>query len=364
MEVPDPLPDIYPCAILLEAMGSRISHIRVTTVKNPKYRIDDARVDWKIGDRWLDSTLEVQGMWGPIDERFFRFLRADPNLDEHTLENFTTFKDIRRLYARRIRGELPALFIDIEYHQPGPPDYSNHTFRVKDAATFTNLPADATRIEISQHIHVLPLSELAGARHIKIGNCTVLKSLTTLANLESLEIGCSEETADLSPLKSLKNLSVLEISVVQHPCGLNVVNEMVSLEKLSLNVRHIKEGLNFRALNRLSDLSFYTTTGLPDLDFLAHLPSLKTAHLDIHDLQNIQALETCSKLERLEIVYYPSLDSRPLFQLHNLKELFLYADRCGADAIRGKAEKLSNELKESLPNCKVEFDLWGIDYIE
>lgn len=174
-----------------------------------------------------------------------------------------------------------------------------------------------------------------------------VEDLYYCTELESLDLD-SEEFVDLTPIQSLKKLKRFYICV-GGTVDLWFLERLTDVEELWAKNTSIPDitplaGMNKLRYLHLADCDSY----LKDMTFFHDMVQLE--HLDLSGCRvySLEGIERLTNLEYLSLYDTAITDLSPLFELKNLKKLYLST---------GFAENEVDALRAALPDC----DLYVVD---
>ena len=188
-----------------------------------------------------------------------------------------------------------------------------------------HMPPATTNEDLFQVLTHLPQLENLVLRHCPL--VTDLSPVGGLTDLNHLAINSAPDVVDITPLAELTKLRVLEM----RDTGITVLNALVGLSSLEWLYLDDSEWVTdispLKNLTNLKKLSLSGSKGVTDIRPLGQLTKLKI--LSLNGLEEINDISALSSLTQLRNLY-----------LHGCKKI---------------SEKQINELKKSLPRCRIEY---------
>ncbi len=172
------------------------------------------------------------------------------------------------------------------------------------------------------------ISKLTNVRDIKIqySNLDNINFLSSLINLEILDISEMEGNLDVSAIKNLKKLKVLNLNLnkATRQTDLSILDE-INLEEFYFKGKFKKQSLNLNSLKKLKILA--PQLGVINFEEIGELKELKEIRLfnqTIKSLKGIDKFVSVDKLMLSDIRMENQELLSPIFELPNLKILNLY----------------------------------------
>lgn len=283
---------------------------------NPEAYLGLAEVYVAMGD--TEKALEVLAEGYEQTESARIAARQEELAEERDLSEKKQMDDIAENIPEDVKSQTASLITFIPWSEAGLEDY------VMDWQD-ENLEAAMRQVIWWIRDRDIMLSDVWELTELDLHSqgITNISALSSLLNLETLDLSSNHQITDISALSSLLNLKTLDLSSNRQITDISALSSLITLKSLDLRTTQITD---ISALSGLQNLETLSLTGnrIIDISALSGLTNLKTLNLGFNQITDISALSGLTKLEYLDLEQNQTItDISALSGLKNLKYLDL-----------------------------------------